>query len=158
MIIIKIHRRNYEAARNEVKLGDGCGIIFLPGIRRRNILCRMVEPVQTQAATPAGPSKAKVIVVKFIAMTAISLALIFAQGWAAPRYYKPDYVAGFYTGLLEGALMPAALPGLLTGHDLPIYAPNNVGRGYEIGYILGLNACGTFFFGVAFWQPRRRKN
>jgi len=118
----------------------------------------MVEPVQTQAATPAGPSKAKVIVVKFIAMTAISLALIFAQGWAAPRYYKPDYVAGFYTGLLEGALMPAALPGLLTGHDLPIYAPNNVGRGYEIGYILGLNACGTFFFGVAFWQPRRRTN
>ena len=121
------------------------------------MLCRMVEPVQEQVSTSAGPSKAKVIVIKFIALTVISLGLIFAQGWAAPRYYQSDYVAGFGTGLLEGALMPAALPGLLTGHDLPIYAPNNVGRSYEIGYILGLNACGTIFFGVAFWQPRRRR-
>jgi len=102
-------------------------------------------------------SNAKVIVIRIIALTAISLALIFAQGWAAPRYYRADYVAGFYTGLLEGALMPAALPGLLGGHDVPIYAPNNEGRGYKIGYILGLNTCGTFFFGVAFWQPRRRR-
>ena len=53
--------------------------------------------------------------------------------------------------------MPAALPDLLGGKDVPIYAPNNEGRAYKIGYILGLNGCGTFFFGVAFWQPRRRK-
>jgi len=121
------------------------------------MLCRMAESVQEQVATPAGLSKTKVIIIKIIALTAISLGLVFAQGWAAPRYYQPDYVAGFYTGLLEGALMPAALPGLLGGHDVPIYAPNNVGRGYKIGYILGLNTCGTFFFGVAFWQPRRRR-
>ena len=120
----------------------------------------MAEPVhelQAQVATPAGPSKAKVLVIKIIALTAISLALIFAQSWAAPRYYQPDYVAGFHTGLLEGALMPAALPGLLGGHDVPIYAPNNDGRSYKIGYILGLNTCGTFFFGIAFWQPRKRR-
>ncbi len=92
-----------------------------------------------------------------IALTAITLALGFTQGWASKRFYQPDYVAGFHTGLLEGALMPAALPGLLLGHDLPIYAPNNEGRAYKIGYILGLNTCGTFFFGVAFWKPRRRK-
>ena len=121
------------------------------------MLCRMAESNQAPVATPAGLSPAKVIIVKIIALTAISLTLIFAQGWAAPRYYQPDYVAGFYTGLLEGALMPAALPGLLGGKDVPIYAPNNVGRGYKIGYILGLNGCGTLFFGVAFWHPRRRK-
>ncbi len=117
----------------------------------------MSETIQEQVATPAGLSKTKVIVIKIIALTAISLALISAQSWATPRYYQPDHVAGFYTGLLEGALMPAALPGLVGGHDLPIYAPNNVGRGYKIGYILGLNTCGTLFFGVAFWQPRRRR-
>ena len=122
------------------------------------MLCRMAESNPAQVTTPAGLSKAKVIIIKIIALTAISLALIFAQGWAAPRYYQPDYVAGFYTGLLEGALMPAALPGLLGGKDVPIYAPNNVGRGYKIGYILGLNTCGTFFFGVAFWQPRENAN
>jgi hypothetical protein len=139
------------------RFGDGRGIIFLPGPQHRNMLCRMSESVQAPVATPAGLSKTKVIIIKIIALTAISLALIFGQGWAAPRYYQPDYVAGFYTGLLEGALMPAALPGLLGGHDVPIYAPNNVGRGYKIGYILGLNTCGTFFFGIAFWQPRKRR-
>jgi hypothetical protein len=118
----------------------------------------MAELAQAPDTTPARMSKTKVIVIKIAALTAISLALIFAQSWAAPRYYQPDYVAGFYTGLLEGALMPAALPGLLGGKDVPIYAPNNEGRGYKIGYIVGLNSCGTFFFGVAFWQPRRHKS
>lgn len=119
----------------------------------------MAESAQATVITPAPAplSKTKVIVIKIIALTAISLGLGFAQNWASSRYYQPEYVAGFRTGLLEGALMPAALPGLLLGHDLPIYAANNTGRGYRIGYILGLNTCGTFFFGVAFWQPRRRR-
>ena len=124
------------------------------------MLCRMSEPVPTppaQTEIPAGLSKMQVIVIKIIALTAISLGLVFAQGWAAPRYYQPDYVAGFPVGLLEGALMPAALPGLVAGKDVPIYAPNNLGRPYKIGYIVGLNTCGTLFFGVAFWQPRKRK-
>jgi hypothetical protein len=123
------------------------------------MLGRMAEPVQAlqkQTATPARLSKAKVIVIKIIVLTAISLGLGFAHNWASARYYQPDYVAGFHTGLLEGAIMPAALPGLLMGHDLPIYAPNNLGRPYKIGYILGLNTCGTLFFGVVFWQPRKR--
>ena len=139
------------------RLAMACGIIFLPGIRRRNMLCRMVEPVQEQVTAPVRMSKAKLIIIKIIALTAISLGLVFAQGWASSRYYRPDYIAGFPTGLLEGAVMPAALPGLVMGQDVPIYAPNNLGRAYKIGYILGLNTCGTLFFGVAFWQPRRRR-
>ena len=115
-----------------------------------------MSDVSTATNPSAEPlSKTKVIVIKVVAMTVISLVLIFAQGWAAPRYYRTDYTAGFYTGLLEGALMPAALPGLLRGQDVPIYAPNNEGRPYKIGLILGLNGCGTFFFWVAFWKPRK---
>ena len=134
-----------------------CGIIFLPDTEQRNKLCRMAESAQAPTTSPVRLSNAKVITIKIIALTAISLGLGFAHNWASSRYYRADYVAGVRTGLLEGALMPAALPGLLMGHDLPIYAPNNVGRGYKIGYILGLNTCGTMFFGVAFWQPRRRR-
>jgi hypothetical protein len=58
--------------------------------------------------------------------------------------------------VLEGILMPAALPSLLLGKDLPIYAPNNIGRVYNIGFLLGINFCGMVFFGVAFWRPRKR--
>jgi hypothetical protein len=108
----------------------------------------------TAAAPELSPAKIKLI--RFILLTLISLVLGFTHSWAASRFYQPDYVAGFPAGLMEGALMPAALPGLVSGKDLPIYAPNNVGRGYKIGYILGLNTCGTLFFGVAFWQPRRK--
>jgi hypothetical protein len=48
------------------------------------MLCRTAELVQEQVATPAGPSKAKGIVIKIIALTAISLGLVFAQDWASP--------------------------------------------------------------------------
>ena len=102
-------------------------------------------------------STAKVIIIKIIVLTAISVGLGFTYEWASSRYYRADYVAGIPAGFLEGAVMPAALPGLLMGHDTPIYAPNNLGRPYNIGFILGLNISGTIFFGVAFWQPRRRK-
>ncbi|MGH7978352.1 MAG: hypothetical protein ACREE6_03190 [Limisphaerales bacterium] len=121
----------------------------------------MTDSVPKQAAMVQAPvpaqshfSLARFIIIKCVAMTALTLVLVFLQAWAAPRFYRPDHAAGFNIGLLEGALMPAALPGLLMGHDLPIYAPDNSGRAYNIGYILGINACGTLFFGVAFWRPR----
>ena len=122
-------------------------------------LSPMIDSVSKQEAVaqvPAEPhySLLKFILNKSVAMTVLTLALALLQGWAAPRFYKPERTAGFRMGILQGALMPAALPGLLLGHDLPIYAPNNSGRGYNIGYILGINACGTLFFGVAFWHPR----
>ena len=121
----------------------------------------MAEPLQPQratpyVATPPRPSRAKVIIIKIIVLTVLSVALGVAQAWAASRDYKLDRVAGFHRGILHGMLMPAALPGLLMGNDLPIYAPNNSGRPYNIGYIFGINLCGTIFFGIGFWQPRRR--
>lgn len=126
------------------------------------MLDEMAESAQitetTTTSPPAELTKVQVIIIKVIAMTVISLALIFGQNYASTRFYRPDYTAKFPVGFLEGALMPAALPGLLGGTDVPIYAPNNNGRSYKIGFILGLNSCGTFFFGVAFWQPRRKRH
>ena len=66
----------------QVKLGSGGGIIFLPGILRPNMLSAWQNPFKTQMAISetvrAGSfSKAKVIVIKIIALTAISLALVF---------------------------------------------------------------------------------
>ena len=60
--------------------------------------------------------------------------------------------AGFVRGMLQGALMPGALPNLLVGNDVTIYAPNNTGRTYKLGYTCGVNACGAIFFGWFFWR------
>lgn len=120
----------------------------------------MAEPVpalQTQTETPARFSPAQVIIIKIVVMTLFTLALGFAQG-ASSHTYQPEFFAGFHTGLLHGMLMPAALPSLLMGHDLPLFAPSNSGRTYKIGCLLGLNTCGTFFFGISFWQPRQRRH
>jgi hypothetical protein len=114
------------------------------------------KEMEVPAAAPTHFSKTKLNIIKIIVLTALALALGFVQGWGASRLYKSDHVAGFHMGLLHGILMPAALPGLLMGQDLPIYAPNNSGRLYNIGYIVGINTCGTLFFGIAFFQPGRR--
>jgi hypothetical protein len=60
--------------------------------------------------------------------------------------------AGFGAGLLHGALMPLALPNLLVGDDVSIYAAENTGRLYKLGYTLGVNSCGLLFFGLFFWR------
>ena len=93
---------------------------------------------------------------KLASLVVAGLVFGLAYDWAAPRFYKPDSTAAFWHGTLHGALMPVALPSLLLGKDVPIYAPNNTGRGYKLGYIAGINLCGLVFFGLAFRQPRRR--
>jgi hypothetical protein len=93
--------------------------------------------------------------IKITALVLLGVLWGVAYDWTAKRYYGPDRVAGFHSGVIQGALMPAALPTLLMGKDLPIYASNNIGRGYNIGFILGINACGTLFFSVGFWRPRK---
>jgi hypothetical protein len=63
--------------------------------------------------------------------------------------------AGFSRGMLQGALMPCALPNLLVGNDVMIYAKNNTGVTYKLGYTCGVNACGAVFFGMFFWRLNR---
>ena len=63
--------------------------------------------------------------------------------------------AGFVHGMMQGALMPLAMPNLLVGKDITIYAANNTGRTYKLGYTVGVNACGALFFGVMYWRVSR---
>ena len=70
--------------------------------------------------------------------------------------YRAGTTAGFWQGTVHGALMPASLPCLLAGKDVPIFTANNTGRTYKIGYVFGINFCGVVFFGLAF-RPSRPK-
>ena len=107
--------------------------------------------------TQSSPWKAglKRLLVKIVTLVLLGLATGFAYDWAAPRFYGAERAPGFPMGVLHGALMPMALPSLLMGRDVPIYAASNTGRIYKIGYIAGINLCGLTFFGIAFWQPRK---
>jgi hypothetical protein len=116
----------------------------------------MAASAPNQTAACISRPWVKEVVVKVTVLTLIGLFLAFGYGWAKPRFYEPDRVAGFGLGMLHGALMPMALPTLLIGEDAPIYAPNNTGRMYKLGYIAGINLCGMVFFGFAFWRPRKR--
>lgn len=63
--------------------------------------------------------------------------------------------AGFRRGMVQGALMPCALPNLLVGNDVVIYSQNNTGVSYKLGYTCGVNVCGAVFFGLFFWRLNR---
>ena len=71
------------------------------------------------------------------------------------RPAQPEHAAGFARGIVDGALMPGAMPPLLMGRDVTIYAPINTGRSYKLGYTVGVNGCGALFFGIVFFRVAR---
>ena len=113
----------------------------------------MAPPPLSEIPASASASWVKRLARKAATLILLGLAMGFGYDWAAPRFYGPERVPGFRVGILHGALMPVALPSLLLGKDVPIYAERNQGRIYKLGYIAGINACGFIFFGMAFWRP-----
>ncbi len=92
---------------------------------------------------------------------AVLVVLGFAIGWvlhhAEKSLEKRRSPAGFWHGMVQGALMPISMPNLIVGNDVTIYAASNTGRTYKLGYTLGVNSCGLIFFGFFFWRVRRLK-
>ena len=96
---------------------------------------------------------------KIALRTVCILAVAMCVGWALNRsasFLNKDLCpAGFGRGMVHGALMPLAMPNLLVGNDVAIYAANNTGRTYKLGYSLGVNLCGLIFFGFFFWRVKQ---
>jgi hypothetical protein len=105
-------------------------------------------------------------VARLVARLALIIVITWGWGWvlnkSATATDTRAEAAGFGRGMLHGALMPGAMPSLLFGKDVVIFAPNNNGRLYKLGYTFGVNACGAFFFGTFFYRLRKlnqwRKN
>jgi len=104
-------------------------------------------------ARPA-PSSLQRWLRKALTLAIVTVAFGWFYGWASPWAFPKNHTADFKYGVLHGALMPLSLPTLVLGKDVPIYAPDNSGRSYKIGYICGINACGLIFFGAAFRRSR----
>ena len=114
---------------------------------------------------PESPPPAKRWSFKRVARLIVRLTLIvvitWGWGWvlnksATASNARPE-AAGFGRGMLHGALMPGAMPSLFFGKDVVIYAENNNGRLYKLGYTFGVNACGALFFGTFFYRMRKLK-
>jgi hypothetical protein len=88
----------------------------------------------------------KVLFVKLRLIVA-GVLLGYLYAWAAPLVYPTDRPLGFAFGFAHGGLMPMALPSLVIGKNVEIFAANNNGRLYKLGYICGINVCGLLFFG-----------
>ncbi|HXI70997.1 MAG TPA: hypothetical protein VNN22_11645 [Verrucomicrobiae bacterium] len=111
----------------------------------------------SSAPAPTLTARQKLWLKKIAWFLTASLLLGWFYGWASPRAFPKNREMGFGYGMLHGALMPLALPSLLMGQDVEIFARDNSGRIYKIGYICGINVCGLSFFGPLFWRPRRRE-
>ncbi|MGH7991836.1 MAG: hypothetical protein ACREDS_16795 [Limisphaerales bacterium] len=101
------------------------------------------------------PARRKYWLKKTAAFLAVSLCLGWFYGWATARFFPVNTKVGFGYGMVHGALMPMSLPSLLMGKDVTIYAADNSGRSYKLGYIVGIDVCGLIFFGPLFWRPNK---
>jgi hypothetical protein len=125
--------------------------------RSKTCSCSTETMSDTQAKVAASPRSWG----KFLARLLYVLLLAVLIGWVLKRVSvtinESARPAGFAQGLVQGAMMPCALPNLLVGIDVPIYAQNNTGLSYKLGYTVGVNGCGAIFFGIFFWRLNRWK-
>ena len=112
--------------------------------------------IMNDIQSPSRPAASFIrrLIRKVLTLAVVTVAFGWFYGWASPWAFPKSHPADFKYGVLHGALMPIALPALVMGKDVPIYAPDNSGRSYKMGYICGINACGLLFFGAAFRRPK----
>jgi hypothetical protein len=114
--------------------------------------------ISRTSALPAASPK-RPFWLRFLLRVALlaAIALVFGAilNRVASTLEQDNRPAGFFRGMVQGALMPMAMPNLLVGRDITIYSPRNTGVQYKLGYTLGVNVCGAVFFGGFYWRVNR---
>ena len=110
---------------------------------------------ETEMKSQAAPNLTRKVLWRILVFLVVAVAIGSVLNLLTRSSDNNSGPAGFGKGVLHGVLMPAALPNLLFGKDVSIYAPNNTGRTYKLGYTVGVNGCGLVFFGFFFWRLSR---
>ena len=119
----------------------------------------MLCPVPATIANVSAPTRPRRNLARRAAWIILFAFLIgWSLNWVAQQLDRSHRPAGFIRGLAQGALMPASMPNLLIGKDVSIYAVNNNGVSYKLGYTMGVNACGAIFFGLFYWRLKGWRN
>lgn len=74
-------------------------------------------------------------------MSVLIICLLTTLSSCAPKGYSSDEY-GFFSGIIHGIVIVFALIGKLFGADVGIYAENNTGFFYWLGFIIGIGAFG----------------
>ena len=110
----------------------------------------------TTQVKPAVPAQTwRKIFARTLAVLFVAFILGYGIRHASVALERSTEPAGFGRGMLQGAMMPCALPNLLIGRDVSIYNQRNTGVPYKLGYTCGVNACGALFFGLFFLRLNR---
>lgn len=129
----------------------------IDGVKKVNFASRSVYPGRMRYLS-APNQKRRAVLTAAMRLACIVLVAMLV-GTVLTRLANTHQIgggpAGFGKGIVQGALMPMAMPNLLVGRDVPIYAEENTGRTYKLGYTVGVNACGAIFFGLLFWRLNR---
>jgi hypothetical protein len=72
----------------------------------------------------------------FLLLITLSLFSCAPEGHSYKEY-------GFFSGILHGLVFPFALIGKLFGADIGLYADNNSGFFYWLGFIFGIGGLGS---------------
>jgi hypothetical protein len=78
---------------------------------------------------------------KYLKSSLSIIVLILLVSSCAPEGYTSDEY-GFFSGIWHGICLPFAIIGKIFGSDIGIYAENNSGFLYWIGFIIGLGGLG----------------
>jgi hypothetical protein len=78
---------------------------------------------------------------KYLKSSLSIIVLILLVSSCAPEGYTSDEY-GFFSGIWHGVCLPFAIIGKIFGSDIGIYAENNSGFLYWIGFIIGLGGLG----------------
>jgi len=106
-------------------------------------------------ANASGPHRFRAVGLRVVIFVLLTFGIGAILNRVAAGLEHDSRPAGFSRGVLQGALMPMALPNLLVGRDVTIYSHVNTGVEYKLGYTTGVNACGAVFFGVLYWRISR---
>jgi len=77
----------------------------------------------------------KVIIGVFLILCVLSLTSCAPQGYETHK-------AGFFSGIWHGFIIVFSILGKLFGSDIGIYAENNTGFFYWLGFIIGIGGLG----------------
>jgi len=119
----------------------------------------MLSPMSATTITISNPARPRWnLVARLASMLLLAFVIGLILNQVAQEFDRSHGPAGFVRGLVQGALMPASMPNLLIGRDVAIYAVNNNGVFYKLGYTMGVNGCGAVFFGISCWRLKRWRN